>query len=159
MRAVWTVLPILFVLCASASAAESESAHARAELAVPAAVVPGEVFEAAVRVTPEEGWHVYAEDPGDAGLATEVEWSAERASAEGSLEWPPAKRFADGDIVTYGYDAPVSLVQKFRAAPDASGAVVVSAEVSWLACREACVPGKASLRSEIPVVQSKGETS
>lgn len=153
-------LAAAFVVAAAASLGGAfADGHARVSLVADENAVPGGELTVAVRIEPEPGWHVYAKDPGEAGLATEVEWSAEGASPAGELEWPEPKTFRDSGVTTYGYDGPALLKQRFRVADDAAGSVTVRADVSWLACREACVPGKASVETKIPVSPSQGGSS
>ena len=94
--------------------------------------------EVAVQLSIKPGWHVYWENPGDFGLATEV-------SGLHPLTFPVPKRFvAAGGMITYGYEDQVSV---FGTLMNPSAQL----EVNWLACKEStCVPGNAVLALEPP---------
>ena len=107
----------------------------------------------------EDGWHIYAKDPGDAGLPTKVTWRAAPAVSFGSLIWPPAEPFHDpGDMTTYGYRgslllsssmtyAPLLFSNSEQGYPDLS----IRADVEWLSCKDVCIPGKVHLELQLPV--------
>jgi thiol:disulfide interchange protein DsbD len=118
-----------------------------------ACVAPGGTFRLAVRLTMEEGWHVNWLNPGDAGLAPGVSWRLPAGFRAGLLEWPHPRRFVTGPVVIFGYEAEVLLVTDVRAPAtlEAGGAVELIADVSWLACAEACVPGSGTASLRLPV--------
>jgi thiol:disulfide interchange protein DsbD len=100
----------------------------------------------------EEGWHIYAKEPGDAGLPTKVAWSAPEGIVLGALEWPAPQTFAEsGDIKTYGYTGAVVLASTLTTPMDAATAITLQAKVTWLACKEICLPGSAALELTLPV--------
>jgi len=105
----------------------------------------------------EDGWHIYAQDPGDAGLPTSVTWSGPSGVSFGPLQWPPPHEFLDpGDIRTFGYAKEVLLASTLSLQGAAeiyyiSGTLPLKAKVSWLACREVCIPGKADLKLALPL--------
>ncbi len=142
------------VLAASAGAAAQVQPQVRAELVADAArLVPGSVVHVGVRLEIAPGWHVYWRNPGNAGLATAVEVEAPEGLTPGALEWPaPAEFDQPGGIVGYGYENEVLLARPLTvsaSAPPAAAPVTVRA--SWLACRERCVLGDATLRASLPV--------
>lgn len=104
-----------------------------------------------------KGWHIYAEEPGDAGLPTKVTWNAPPAVSFGPLTWPKAQQFLDpGDIKTFGYSGAVTLYSKIAFVPlinpnDKYPDLPIHADVEWLACKDLCVPGKAHLELTLPV--------
>jgi DsbC/DsbD-like thiol-disulfide interchange protein len=153
-------LAAAFAMGAAASAPAADDfgeGRARARL-----VVSGERIEAGssvilgVRFDIEPGWHIYWRNPGGAGLATEVQWKLPEGLEAGPLRWPLPVAFTQSEgIPGYGYEGSVVLASELRAAPglDAASAVV-GAGVSWLACKERCVLGSATLEAplnELPV--------
>ena len=107
----------------------------------------------------EKGWHIYAEKPGDAGLPTTVVWGMklDLAGVEiGPLHWLNPEEFIDpGDIRTFGYKDRVLLWSDLRVTEKLrSMTVPLTAKVSWLACKEICIPGSAELNYGM-VVQDK----
>ena len=117
-----------------------------------ASVRPGSATRIGIAFEVEEGWHIYAQNPGDAGLPTKVAWSGPKSTSFGPLHYPPHHQFVEpGDIRTNGYSGAVVLFSELRAGKDAKGALRLQAKVSWLACKEICLPGKADLTLSLPV--------
>lgn len=114
---------------------------------------------------PEPGWHVYWSNPGDTGLAPTVEWQLPSESAASPLYWPAPEFIPIAHLVNLGYHhetllwsditLPSGALPKTALGestpPDVAGAgaAVVSASLSWLVCKEACVPGKAQLSVDL----------
>jgi len=140
---------------AAAPPAQRPQPQVRARiLADTAAVRAGRGFALGVLLQIEPGWHVYWKNPGDAGLATEVRFALPKGFSAGVLNWPIPVRFDQpGDIVGYGYEKAVLLwveVTPPKKLPP-HWTVRLGADVSWLACRDICVPGEAKLRLELPL--------
>ena len=83
---------VCLALSQAAFAAETELAaegHARVSLVFDVESVPaGEPFRVGVRFQLDPEWHVYWHNPGQAGIATELTWKSDVASAR------PYRRFA-----------------------------------------------------------------
>ena len=117
-----------------------------------AGIQPGAQTRIGVLFQMEHGWHIYAQDPGEAGLATSVVWSAPRGLTIGPLQWPTPRAFSDpGNIQTFGYEDTVVLSSALTLTSTAEGTVPIQAEVEWLACRDICIPGSATLTVDLPV--------
>lgn len=102
----------------------------------------------------EGGWHIYWKDPGDAGMATQVEWSGPEGVSIGPIDWPAPQEFVDpGDIHTFGYTAHVVLSQTLTMTPPAAEltSVPLHAALRWVACERICLPGSAALELNLPV--------
>jgi DsbC/DsbD-like thiol-disulfide interchange protein len=121
------------------------------------AVRPGQRFQAAVllRIHPE--WHIYWKNPGDAGLATSVEWQLPPGFEAGELRWPvPEAWNQPGNVLGYGYSGTVVLGAEIQAPaelPPGDG-VPIRAVVGWLGCRHVCIPGKSTPELLLPVSES-----
>ncbi len=119
-----------------------------------ASVQPGGRTRIGVHFDIEEGWHIYAEDPGDAGLPTKVAWSIPQGVTISPLRWPLPEKLVDpGDIHTNGYMGSVVLLSTLKLTPSKllPQAVPIGAHVEWLACKNICIPGKADLKLTLPV--------
>jgi len=128
--------------------------HVHAELLCDAASIqPGMTFRLGVRLVMENGWHVNWTNPGDAGLAPSIAWKLPAGFRAGLVRWPLPERFVTGPLVIFGYAGDVLLETDVRApAGLAPGQTVdLAAEVSWLACADACVPDSARVRMQLPV--------
>jgi thiol:disulfide interchange protein/DsbC/DsbD-like thiol-disulfide interchange protein len=136
---------------------EPRSYHTHASLVADVrGIVPGSTFTVGLLMKMDPGWHTYWKNPGDAGLATKIEWDLPQRFVAGPLRWPLPHRYMDsGDVLTYGYSKETMLLTSFTApASLAPGTTVtIRASVTWLECMRECVPGEASLRIVLPVVR------
>ncbi|WIO74694.1 protein-disulfide reductase DsbD family protein [Porticoccaceae bacterium LTM1] len=113
---------------------------------------PGSTTWLAVKLKPIDHWHVYWQNPGDAGLAPKVSLSLPEGLTAGEVEWPVPKRMVDADIATYGYDEtllmfPISVEDSVNVDQSAT----IEAAVRWLVCKEGCIQGSAKLQLTLPV--------
>ncbi len=118
-----------------------------------ATIAPGTPFDLAVKLSIRDEWHVNWQNPGDAGLAPSIAWQLPAGFTVEPVQWPLPHRFRSGPLVIFGYEHAVLFVA--RVTPPATlqtGAPVrLGAGVSWLACSEACIPGKADVTITVPV--------
>jgi len=115
-------------------------------------VSSGETFPVGVLLKMAPGWHVYWRNPGEAGLASEVSWTAPGLDI-GPLQWPvPAVLHSpDGSITSYGYPGEVVLFAEARSGALAGRAVRLAALVDVLVCEVQCIPATLSLERELGV--------
>ena len=146
------LLLLALVLCGRLNASD-HPVQARL-LADVEAAVPGQPFRLGVELKMAAGWHTYWMFSGDAGLPTAVEWQLPAGVVAGPLQWPLPRKFEEeGGLVVYGYADEVLLMAE-ATAPSAlatGDTLCLAAEVSWLVCRELCIPGEASLALVLPV--------
>jgi thiol:disulfide interchange protein DsbD len=98
----------------------------------------------------EPGWHVYWLNPGDSGGPPTAMWQPDAGLTPRDFEWPVPKRIPYGPLVNYGYYGDVVLPFRVSAAAGSS-AGSLSANVSWLVCKEICVAGKGRLSIAFPL--------
>jgi DsbC/DsbD-like thiol-disulfide interchange protein len=157
MKRVARLWGLCWLLAAGPVGAEPPQAVHAQLVADVAGVAAGKSFRLGVLFHIEPGWHIYWKDPGDAGMATSIAFGVPRGFRAGELLWPVPKSWVlPGDIHNNGYEDAVLLAAPVEApAGLASGAKApVDAEVRWLACKEVCVPGRARLTLELPVVET-----
>jgi thiol:disulfide interchange protein DsbD len=99
----------------------------------------------------EPGWHVYWTNAGDSGEPPAVKWALPAGVTVGPLQFPPPKRLPLGPLMDFGYENQVLFPAELHVTGKPTGAVPIAADVSWLVCRQACIPGKAHLVMELPV--------
>ena len=124
-------------------------------LANVAAVAPERTFLLGVELRMEEGWHTYWRFGGDAGLPTTVEWNLPPGFRAGPLLWPAPTKFSEaGDLTGYGYADQVLLLAEVAvpAGLPVGSPLTFGVTVTWLACRQSCIPGNATLDLVLPVV-------
>ncbi|HRI43964.1 MAG TPA: protein-disulfide reductase DsbD family protein [Fimbriimonadaceae bacterium] len=112
-------------------------------------VVPGQPFTVAIRIDLERPWHVYWRNPGDSGVPTIVEWRLPKGWKAGPLQFPVPKRFGSEGGTAYGHDGEIVLLAQITPDAKATGTAKVGANVLFLACLEACVPGEAPLEASV----------
>jgi thiol:disulfide interchange protein DsbD len=137
-----------------ALAAEEEHPVQARLLADVQAVAPGEAFRLGVEVRMAEAWHTYWAFSGDAGLPTQVEWDLPPGFAAGPLQWPLPEKYEEaGGLVVYGYAEKTLLMAQVQppSALAEGDTLRLSAAVSWLVCREVCIPGDTTLALSLPV--------
>ncbi|MFP4354419.1 MAG: redoxin domain-containing protein [Phycisphaerae bacterium] len=119
-------------------------------------IQPGRTFTLGIHLKMGEGWHTYWKNPGDAGLATSVQFDLPEGFSVSKLHWPRPETFTQpGDIDGYGYSDQVLLTAKVQApAKIESEKVKISAHVEWLGCKDKCIPGSAKLSETLAVGKS-----
>lgn len=101
---------------------------------------------------PTPGWTLYWKNAGDAGIPPKVSWDGSTGIKEAELLWPaPTHLILPGDINEYGYDAetvyPVQAVLTGQP-------IHLKALVSYLTCKESCIPYKYFLILDLPSGQT-----
>lgn len=135
----------------------AEESHVRARLVADRMTQgPSPTGVVGVHFVMEPGWHIYWRNPGDAGLATTIEFAMPDGFEVGELTWPTPIAFTQpGDLAAYGYEGSVVLAAEVAAPVTWSGEPgALTASVSWLACKDVCVLGSAELKSEWPLTPS-----
>ncbi len=126
--------------------------HVTADLiAAASAAVPGKTLTVAVRERMEPGWHTYWANPGDSGEPTSIEWALPDGAKAGPILWPLPHTIPVGPLVEYGYDDEVLLLTEIEVPADAAGSMKLAAKVSYLVCKDICVPEETHAELTLPV--------
>jgi thiol:disulfide interchange protein DsbD len=130
-----------------------QAAHTEVEFITDTPIAQaGRPFSIGLRITMDEGWHTYWENPGDSGLATTIDWELPEGFIAGPIDWPFPQKFDEGDLTTYGYTGEEILLTHITTPSNLQGGdYAIKGRVRWLACREICVPGKAELTLTLPI--------
>jgi DsbC/DsbD-like thiol-disulfide interchange protein/cytochrome c biogenesis protein CcdA len=141
---------ILLVTPAFAQGGDGPKVHARL-VAEQAAVAPGGSVTIALeeQIAPE--WHTYWKNPGDAGAPTEITWTLPPGWKADAIQWPRPRRVPVGPLMDYGYEGKLWLLTRLTAPADAKGPVTIKAAVSWLVCKNICIPEDTALTITVPV--------
>jgi thiol:disulfide interchange protein DsbD len=131
----------------------ASAAHTQARLILSASTArPGDTVLAGVDLKMEPGWHTYWKNPGAAGMATKIEWQLPPGVTAGEIQWPLPEKLPPAEVTTYGYDNEVVLLVPLKLAADLKpGPLDLKAKVSWLECKEACIPGSGSVEATLNV--------
>ena len=104
-------------------------------------IKPNSTVTAGLELTMADGWHTYWINPGEAGIATSVEWKLPKGVSAGQIQWPMPEKFTALGSIGYGYhDKTILLVPLVIAADVAFGQTTIVGKVSWLECKESCIP-------------------
>jgi thiol:disulfide interchange protein DsbD len=151
-------LAFLFMGLAAAAPALSDTAataHVRIRLLAAAdAVHPGERILFGVEQTLKPDWHTYWINPGDTGVPTRIAWELPAGASAGAIAWPVPERFRTGPVTSYGYAGRATLLATLTVPQDArpGTSFPVRARVSWLVCKDVCIPQQAELKLALPVL-------
>jgi thiol:disulfide interchange protein len=121
----------------------------------------GQAVTLGVHLHMDPAWHTYWKNGGDAGLPTQVTWELPAGASAGELRWPAPHRYEEaGDLVTYGYTDDVVLLASFAPPPGLreGDRLTVRAKVSWLMCKDLCIPGNAEISLQLPVTAKPAAT-
>jgi thiol:disulfide interchange protein DsbD len=129
-----------------------EGVRARLLTDAPSPIIPGHPFLATVVLDLQPGWHTYWQYPGDSGLPPKVEWKLPEGWKGGPLEFSVPEQYSEpGDMVIYGYEGRQLLRAVITPPNDLpkNQTFNLKANVSWLACKELCVPGAGEVSTEV----------
>ncbi len=157
------IIPLLFLaIFSTSSQAQSMLTEQRFEhvgisvFAEHRSLVPGGRSTLAFRLRHDPHWHTYWKFPGDSGLPTKLKLrignGEEAVSTE--LQWPTPQPIDVGGIHNVGYEGEVWLLADFIVPADAQNQLNITAELSWLICKEECIPGKGEFALQLPIADA-----
>ncbi len=117
----------------------------------------GKKLTLAARFDIAPGWHIYWENPGEAGLATEASFAGPAGYAVGDVRFPGPERFqTPGETAaSYGYSKVAVLSSTVAAPARVDGPARFSVQATWLACRDVCIRGQAQAALDLPPARGK----
>lgn len=116
-------------------------------LADPVPLAAGRPFTVALHFRLQPHWHLYWSNPGDSGLPPSVDWILPPGFTVGPLQFPLPTKILAPPLVSYGYLGETILLAEITPPTNWNSATPLSlkANVDWLVCQEACLPGHAEL--------------
>jgi thiol:disulfide interchange protein/DsbC/DsbD-like thiol-disulfide interchange protein len=115
---------------------------------------PGDTILVGVDLKMEPGWHTYWKNPGAAGMATEIKWQLPPGVTAGEIQWPLPKKLPPAEVTTYGYEDEVMLIVPLTIETNSNlpeGQVTLKANVSWLECKEVCIPANQDVEANLNI--------
>ncbi|HTW62754.1 MAG TPA: thioredoxin family protein, partial [Terracidiphilus sp.] len=86
----------------------------------------------------------------DSGEPPNIRWDLPNGVAATALQFPAPTRLPLGPLMDFGYENQVVFPFSFNVDPSVKpGSGTLDAYVSWLVCREVCIPGKAELEAKV----------
>jgi thiol:disulfide interchange protein DsbD len=121
------------------------------------AVYAPDAIDAGLYFKLEPGWHVYWKNAGDSGEPPKIEWTLPKGVQAEPMQFPAPKRLPLGPLMDFGYEDEVLFPVRLLvdSTVKAGSTIHLAAKVSWLVCREVCIPGKANLELDVPVIAGK----
>lgn len=114
-------------------------------------VSKGSPFWAGIKIHIPKGKHIYAKDPGESGIATEVKFTLPDGVRETKF-WPAAKVHIEQNIKTNIYEGTIILPSKLMIDDQFSASSLpLKVSASWLLCGSSCVPQQASFEISLPI--------
>lgn len=158
---IFQVIFMTLALLAGLTTAQAQSAfgggaaHIAATLAAES-VVPraGEGTMIAFAMAPEQGWHGYWENPGDAGLGMTVDWNLPKGVTVGALRYPVPETLLISGLMNHVYEGPYAVLADLKVAANVAPGtrLPVKAAAQWLACTDkVCVPEGGDLTLDLVV--------
>ena len=120
-------------------------------------LIPGQSQYLAVHMQPDDDWHTYWRNPGDSGEPPSITWSSSADLQFGSIQWPLPEQIPVAHLVNYGYSRAHLLMVPITVPELLAGkdSISITGDLSWLVCKEDCVPGWATLTLSLPVSSNK----
>jgi thiol:disulfide interchange protein DsbD len=138
------------------------TSHAKAELlSETSTLTPGKPVTLGIHFTMDKGWHIYWQNPGDAGLATSMTWKLPMGFKAGKILWPIPQVITLPGVTNFGYENETLLMVPITVPKNLKPGETFkfTAKVEWLVCKDICIPGDAVLKLEIPVASDAPSTS
>lgn len=117
----------------------------------------GDVVNTLFEFTMRDGWHIYWVNPGDAGLATEIDWNLPSDYGDINYNYSIPNKYVANDIGDYGYKPKAKIISSFRLPKSLPKDTTINLKITakWLRCREICVPGNDTLNVQININDKK----
>ena len=155
MKRLISAFAILFALAGPALAqGQDASPKVAARLvAEDVTAAPGGHIAIALEEKIRDGWHTYWINPGDAGAPTTIQWTLPPGWKAGDIQWPTPKRLPVLTLMDYGYEGTLWLISDLTVPADAKPGetVALKAAVSWLVCKDICIPEDGSVSVNVKV--------
>lgn len=112
----------------------------------------------------DKDWHIYWENPGDSGEEPKFDFSGSEGLTFGKPMFPIPKRIAAGPFTNFGFDSalgrPVVIRIPVKVLPGGSqGFASVVLDLSYLVCKEECIPAEVKLRGRVPVRATENQAA
>ncbi len=155
-----TILALLLLLADAAASAQSPfgaggARHMRASLvAETARPLPGSRVSIAIVMQPEQGWHGYWSNPGDAGAGMTLDWALPAGVRVGPLRYPVPGRLLIAGLMNHVHEGAYAVLTEIAVPADARPGtrLPISAQGRWLVCTNSlCVPEEGRVAAELIV--------
>ncbi len=146
-------LGVLLAAMLAAPASAQRENYIAADLVAESAPVPGETLTVALRFRPQEGWHGYWANPGDAGEGMRLDWQLPDGWEAGEPQYPVPQELELLGLINHVYKDPYAVLVPIEVPETAAVANIapITVDAQWLACSDRlCVPERATLTLRFP---------
>ncbi|MBQ8498911.1 thioredoxin family protein [Chlamydia sp.] len=114
--------------------------------------VKGAVLRIGVLIAIPEGEHIYWKNPGELGIPLRISWTLPQGCELLEEHWPTPEVFEEAGTVYFGYKHSTMIVADVRVSKNLTiDQLEIKAQVEWLSCGEACIPGSSLRTLVLPV--------
>ncbi len=152
----------LLLLVPSPQADRIRAGHVQLELiSENKTISPGEPFWVGLHFVLDDHWHLYWTNPGDAGLPPKAKWRLPEGFSAGELVFAYPEYILTPPLAAYGYNDSVLYVAQITPPTNLrpGETIPIAADVTWLVCKEECLPGDADVGLELEVTESSSKNS
>ena len=146
-------LGLLIVMVFGLAALTARAAHTQATLVLSDDTAkPGDTVWAGVDLKMDPEWHTYWKNSGDAGMPTTIAWQLPSGVTAGDIQWPLPEKLPPAEVTTYGYNDETMLLVPLTIASNApSGPMTLTANLTWLECKDVCIPVKTTVQATLNI--------
>lgn len=144
------------------SSASAQQLHVNARIITELENIPkNEEFLIGVELNINQGWHLYAENPGDSGFKTEVNLSFDK-KVETLKEFtaPTPYKFDTEGIINYGYKNKVIYTSTAKYIDNSTDLTFTAkAHIKYLICKDICIPEELNIEKTFTLGTKKTPTA
>ncbi len=118
---------------------------------------PGDVVDIAVIFTMKDDWHIYWQNPGDAGMPTSFQWTLPENFKIIDRQEPTPTRHVDEGIHTFIHEDGAIFMFKLQAPAQLPDSNSLALDIQWLECKELCQPGASHHEFSLPTGNAQNE--
>ncbi|MGX7894677.1 protein-disulfide reductase DsbD family protein [Tsuneonella sp. HG222] len=136
----------------------AQTNHMKAELLAEGPVQPGRTLTLALHFTPEPTWHGYWQNPGDAGLGMELEWSLPPGWKAGQPQYPVPHKLVIAGLMNHVYEGDYAVLVPIEVPAGAAvgNLAPIGLKADLLVCTDKiCVPETKELTLDLSTVTGR----
>lgn len=156
MKKIFSIFILFSLFCqnsfAASDAATASTDHATVTLESEASHIQADTpFLIRLHFDLADGWHIYWQNPGDSGLPVSINWQLPEGFSTQNIQWPIPERILVDGLMNYGYHHQANLLIPVLPPKDltADKTINLAAKVSWLICKETCIPESGQFTLEL----------
>ena len=117
------------------------------------ATAPGTDIQILAMLNVPEGWHIYWQNPGDSGQATQISIQSNQSIETQAPQWtaPEEALELEGGVINYAYTHQAGAIIAVHTKEQAQGLLNLELVADYLICKHACVPGQVREALTLPI--------